>query len=190
MDCGPPGSSVHGFSRQEYWRGLPFPSPGDPPNTWIEPRSHALQVDSLVGSLGLGKTFLEQRQLSQNPGDSRLQVGVVVKNPPANTGDIRDLDSVPGSGRFSWRRAWQPTPIFLPGKTHGQRSLAGCSPWGHRESDTTEATWHSSALGDKKIPAMLACRDKSIPDGGNSEGSDPGMPLEWVRRSERPADAL
>ena len=37
-----------------------------------------------------------------------------------------------------WRRQWQPTPVLLPGKSHGRRSLAGCSPWGHKESDTTE----------------------------------------------------
>ena len=36
------------------------------------------------------------------------------------------------------RRQWQPTPVFLPGKSHGQRSLVGCSPWGCKESDTTE----------------------------------------------------
>ena len=40
-----------------------------------------------------------------------------------------------------WRRKWQPTPVFLPGESHGQRSLVGCSPWGRTESDTTEATW-------------------------------------------------
>jgi len=40
--------------------------------------------------------------------------------------------------KIPWRRAWQPTPVFLPGKSHGQRSLAGYSPWGHREPDTTE----------------------------------------------------
>ena len=39
-----------------------------------------------------------------------------------------------------WRRAWQPTPVFLPGESHGQRNQAGYSPWGHKESDTTEAT--------------------------------------------------
>ena len=39
-----------------------------------------------------------------------------------------------------WRRKWQPTPAFLPGKSHGWRSLVGCSPWGRTESDTTEAT--------------------------------------------------
>ena len=35
-------------------------------------------------------------------------------------------------------RQWHPTPVLLPGKSHGQRSLVGCSPWGHEESDTTE----------------------------------------------------
>ena len=37
-----------------------------------------------------------------------------------------------------WRRQWHPTPVFLPGKSHGWRSLVGCSPWGRKESDTTE----------------------------------------------------
>ena len=37
-----------------------------------------------------------------------------------------------------WRKAWQPTPVFLPGESHGQRSLAGYSPQGPKESDTTE----------------------------------------------------
>ena len=40
-----------------------------------------------------------------------------------------------------WRRKWQPTPVFLPGESHGRRSLVGCSPLGRTESDTTEATW-------------------------------------------------
>ena len=37
-----------------------------------------------------------------------------------------------------WRRQWQPTPVLLPGKSHGRRNLVGCSPWGSEESDTTE----------------------------------------------------
>ena len=37
-----------------------------------------------------------------------------------------------------WRRQWQPTPVLLPGKSHGRRSLVGYSPWGHEQSDTTE----------------------------------------------------
>ena len=39
-----------------------------------------------------------------------------------------------------WRRKWQPTPVFLPGGSYGQRSLAGYSPWGHKESDWAEHT--------------------------------------------------
>ena len=41
-------------------------------------------------------------------------------------------------GKISWSRKWWPTPVFLPGKFHGQRSLAGYSPWGHKKSDMTE----------------------------------------------------
>ena len=44
----------------------------------------------------------------------------------------------PRVGKTPWRRAWQPTPVFLPGKSHRQRSLVGYSLWGHKESDTTE----------------------------------------------------
>ena len=44
-----------------------------------------------------------------------------------------------------WRRQWHPTPVLLPGKSHGPRSLVGCSPWGREESDTTERlTFHFS----------------------------------------------
>ena len=38
---------------------------------------------------------------------------------------------------YPWRREWLPTPVFLPGESHGQRSLVGYSPWGHKESDMT-----------------------------------------------------
>ena len=66
------------------------------------------------------------------------QVALVVKNLPANAGDIRDVGSVPGFRKIPWRRAWQPTPLFLPGESHGQRSLVVCSAWGRKESDTTD----------------------------------------------------
>ena len=44
----------------------------------------------------------------------------------------------PWVGKIPWRRAWQPTPVFLSGESHGQRNLVGYSPWGHKESDMTE----------------------------------------------------
>ena len=64
------------------------------------------------------------------------QVALVIKNPLANAGDIRDVGSIPGLGRSPWRRVWQ---LCLPGESHGQRSLAGYSPQSCTEPDMTEA---------------------------------------------------
>ena len=59
----------------------------------------------------------------------------MVKNMPANVGDA---GSIPWVGKIPWGRKWQPTLVFLPGKSHGQSSLVGYSPWSCKESDTTE----------------------------------------------------
>ena len=68
------------------------------------------------------------------------QVALVVKNLPANAGNIMRHGFDPWVGKIPWRKAWQSTPLFLPGESPGQRSLVGYSPWGHRELDTTEVT--------------------------------------------------
>ena len=53
--------------------------------------------------------------------------------------------------KIPWGREWQPTPVFLPGESHGQRSLAGCNPWGHKELDTTEwLTWRINQIRTPK----------------------------------------
>ena len=59
----------------------------------------------------------------------------MVKNPPA---DVGDSGLIFGVRKTTCGRKRQPTPVFLPGKAHGQRSLVGYSPWGCKESDTTE----------------------------------------------------
>jgi len=56
------------------------------------------------------------------------QVALVVKNLPAYAGDMRDSGLTPCVRKIPWRRAWQPSPVFLLGESHGQRSLAGYSP--------------------------------------------------------------
>ena len=61
----------------------------------------------------------------------------MVKNLPANTGDVRFWFD-PWVGKIPWRKGWPPTPVFLPGESHGQRSLVGYSPQCHKESDMTE----------------------------------------------------
>ena len=54
--------------------------------------------------------------------------------------------------KIPWRRKWQPTPVFLPGESHGQRSLVGYSLWGLKESDTTEQLSAHTCILTKKFP--------------------------------------
>ena len=58
----------------------------------------------------------------------------------------------PWVGKIPWRRTWQPTPVFLPGESHGQRTLAGYSTWCHKESDTTEASQHTRMHAMSQAP--------------------------------------
>ena len=60
-----------------------------------------------------------------------------VRNPPAMQ-ETQDVGFHPWVRKMPWRRKWQPTPVFLPGKSHEQKSLAGYSPWGCKESYMTE----------------------------------------------------
>ena len=64
-------------------------------------------------------------------------VAQLVMNPLANAGGARDHEFDPWVGKIPWRRKCQHTPVFLPGKSHGQRGMAG---WGCKESDMTEHT--------------------------------------------------
>ena len=93
-----------GFARQEYWSGVPLPSP-----------SEFLKASIIY--LFMEKLFYEQKVRI------RCLTGKGIKNM------LRT---------WHWRRQWHPTPVLLPGKSHGQRSLVGCSPWDREESDTTE----------------------------------------------------
>ena len=93
----------------------------------------------LVGSRFDGRDLENQKFLIEVKAGGSSQEALVVKNPLASVRDKRDLGLILGSGR-SWRRKWHPppTPAFLRGEFHGQRRLVGCSPQGHKESDTTE----------------------------------------------------
>ena len=99
----------------------------------------------------------------------------------------------PWVGKIPWRRAWQPTPLFLLGKSHGQRSLVGYDPWGCKESDTTK--WmnththtHHMFIDDCKYAAtksLQSCPTLCDPIDGSPPGSPiPGIiqarTLEWV----------
>ena len=89
-------------------------------------------------------------ELSKANGCWGFPGGAVVNNLPANAGDAGDSSLIPQCRKCRrlefdpWvvnipcRMKWLPTPVFLPGKCHGQRSLAGYSQWGQKESDLTE----------------------------------------------------
>ena len=83
----------------------------------------------------------------------------------------------PWVGKIPWRRAWLPTPVFLPGESHGLRSLAGYSLWGHKELDMTEANEHTHTLleeaaGSNRPFSLFSslCTSKSKMEGGGQEG--------------------
>ena len=81
-----------------------------------------------------------------NAKSIKLSDGVVM-NPPASAGDV---GLIPESGRYSGEGKWQPTRVFLPEKFHRHRSLVHYSPWGHKESDTTEyLSTHAGSVSQK-----------------------------------------
>ena len=139
------------FSK-EYWSGLPFPSPGDLPDPGIKPESPTL-ASSKRRSIYLNSLWLQmQNRLPRGRifgcwlakrwlfimqkflccyyccllfPQRKMQTERWVKLPTCILSDLNQPDS-----QSCRRRQWQPTPVLLPGKSHGQRSLVGCSPWG------------------------------------------------------------
>ena len=133
------------------WRtlleGVGWPQWVKSTNCWVE-KSHLKKESpclwvwrrrfSLVPSVGKAlnnpasnedNVYRDPLQYQGFPGGSEVK---------ASAWNEGDLGSIPGSGRFPWRRKWQPTPVLLPGESHGGRSLVGYSPWGCKESHTIE----------------------------------------------------
>ena len=92
-------------------------------------------------------------------------VGLEVKGPPANAGDMGDSGSIPGLGRkIPWRRAQQPTSVFLPGEFHKQGSLVGCNPQSHKELDTSKLL--SMRAGPKQERSLISFAKELVPGRG------------------------
>ena len=97
--------------------------------------------------------------------------------------------SLAGVWRMYWylrrlRRQWHPTPVLLPGKPHGWKSLVGCSPWGRKESDTTERLplhFSLSCIGEGNgNPFQCSCLE-NLRDGGIWWASIYGVAQSWTR---------
>ena len=121
-------------------------------------------------------------------------MALVVKNPAANEEDMR-----PGFnswvGKIPWRREWQPTPVLLPGESHGQRNLVGYSPQDSKDADMTESTCHTHThtqiIFSISLAAAAAAKSLQLCPTlwDPTDGSPPGSPipgilqariLEWV----------
>ena len=138
IDHSLPGSSVHGIlqTRILEWMAIPFFQGSSWPRNWT-----SVSCVSCIANREKEKVNMNPVVLNWNPSYqykliilyqcwwlSRSRISLQCKR----------LGFDPWVGKISWRREWLPTPVFLSGEFHGQKSLAGYSPWGHKESDTTE----------------------------------------------------
>ena len=161
MDCSLPGSSDGEILQASVLEWVAFPSPGDLPDPGIEPGSPTLQADPLLWAL----SNLLYHLSSEIQASLRYVRASLEREPRPRISVLRSLPAqtrgFPGgpSGKetclpmqvrrkrqrfhpwvrkIPWRREWQPTPVFLSGEFHGQRSLEGYSPQSRKESDMTE----------------------------------------------------
>ena len=149
MGCSLPGSSVLETSRQEYCSGLPWSPPGNlrPRNrTWVsciaggfftvratteDPQSRR-PTNQCVESVRIGKLLFGN---IKSKNEEKEDIYLVSKYLSIRYLLVTKRKLVTLFGE-TWQ--WHPTPVLLPGNSHGRRSVVGCSPWGCKESDTTE----------------------------------------------------
>ena len=138
MKCNPPASLSMEFSRQEDQSGLSFSTPEDLPDPKIKPTS--LVSPAFVGGLEmLGNSSLHLLAMRTSTQDVNFSASSFLFQ--FQNHDITMYTHIWWDTygrihrylyRYAWSRKWQLTPGFLPGKSRGQRSLAGYSPWDHR----------------------------------------------------------
>ena len=124
-----------------------------------ETKMHGLETATVATGISPEKENLRSRSPRTTPDQSRingihkvlgLPCGLDGKQPACECRRTRFNLWV---GKIPWRRKWPPTPVFLPGRSHGQRGLVGYSPYCHKESDTTERFTHTQ--GSKPQPRFL-----------------------------------
>ena len=113
-----------GFSRQEHFTGLLCPPPGDLSDPGIEHHMGVITIYILMQLFG-------------------FPAGANGKESTCQCRRCKRHTFNPWVRKIPWRRKWQSTAVFLPRKSHGQKTLVGYSPWGCKESDRSEATLHT-----------------------------------------------
>ena len=108
----------------------------------------------------------------------------MVKTPRPSAGDVKDVGSIPVSWKIPWRREQLPTPVSLPGESHGQRSLAGYSPWGHKNK--TSNLKNPKRMGTSCPAVSQGSQDGGHPRARSSRGrrAGPGFGRLWVETDQ------
>ena len=151
MDSSPPRSSVHGILRARTLEWVSMPSSRG--SSWPRGRTCVSCVSSIAGR------FFTVEPPGKPHGRCSVKINSVnFRNSTLGWESNRHMAihlmqwflmgamhgiyriQIAGECIQNQRRLWQPTPVLLPGKSHGRRSLVGCSPWGREESDMTEET--------------------------------------------------
>ena len=132
--CQPPLSLGISQARILEWVAISFSRGSSWPRNWT-------QVSSIAGGFLTDWATREARkgrcQMYRRHSLKGLLGGVSGKEPACRCRRHKRQRLHPWVGKIPWRRTWPLTPVFLPGESHGQRSLEGCSPWGCEESDRT-----------------------------------------------------
>ena len=141
---------------------------------------------------------LQHHSFQRNPRVDLLQNGLV--GSPCSPRDCQESSPTPqvksinsSALSFLWRRQWHPTPVLLPGKSHGWRRLVGCSPWGRKESDMTERLhfhFSLSCTGEGNgNPLQCSCLENPR-DGGAWWAAVYGNTQSWTRLSDLAAAVM
>ena len=117
-----------GFSRQEYWSGLPFPPPGNLPDPRIKLGSPALQVNSLPSEPPGNPWWIFRRVKQKHLNVLGFIGGASGKNSDYQFRRLKRCWFNPWVRKIPWRRKLQPTTVFLPGESHGQWGLVNYRP--------------------------------------------------------------
>ena len=140
MDYSPPGSSVHGIfqARTLEWVAVSFSRGSSQPRDRTQVSLIAGRHFEPPGKPLSAWAWCNYKVLRRGPSSLVEDLFPGGSDGKASAHNAGRPGFNPWDGRIPWRRKWQRTPVLLPGKSHGWRSRAGYSPWGHKESDMTE----------------------------------------------------
>ena len=142
---------------------------------WEDPLEKGMATHSCLENPPSGLQSMGSQRVGHD-GATKLTAhkgGSIVKNLPAKVGGTGDSGLILGSGRSRGGGKWKPTPVFLSGKFHGQRSLTGYSPWGHKESTLQLVVIHTaksfSVVSEAEVDVFLefSCFFYDLVDVGN-----------------------